>query len=342
MCMTGFPGVALRAVFFPSVVKPRMLLLGRYVPEGQLSVAFAWLILLAMSPLRCVPFYCRQAVWCISWTSWFSPVVVQRQVPVLVRTVLSVACGDSTGAVLGRVYCHVNRWITDPEVEQVCLRYSALSLVRQRIHAVRHSTRLFWKNFTREGFRRPFRSAEADPMVLLFSRPQRFPSCRSFSGVDATVVQSCRFMSPSWRSGSSHGPDCSSDLLLPQLLYTVIDAPVCRSSRFTSPSWRRADSMVQTVRRTIFFPSEHGGRRPCCTGRSGSFLRRGTEAVSMVQTVRLTMDIQQLLITVADVPVARSCSSRVHTWRRQSSSTVALVENSSNGAAHHRDDELMG
>ena len=40
MCMTGFPGVALRAVFFPSVVKPRMLLLGRYVPEGQLSVAF--------------------------------------------------------------------------------------------------------------------------------------------------------------------------------------------------------------------------------------------------------------------------------------------------------------
>ena len=47
----------------------------------------------------------------------FSPVVVQRQVPVLVRTVLSVARGDSTGAVLGRVYCHVNRWITDPEVD---------------------------------------------------------------------------------------------------------------------------------------------------------------------------------------------------------------------------------
>ena len=37
--MAGFPGVAPRAVFFPSVVKPRMLLLGRYVPEGQLSVA---------------------------------------------------------------------------------------------------------------------------------------------------------------------------------------------------------------------------------------------------------------------------------------------------------------
>ena len=47
----------------------------------------------------------------------FSPVVVQRQVPVLVRTVLSVARGDSTGAVLGRVYGHVNRWITDSEVD---------------------------------------------------------------------------------------------------------------------------------------------------------------------------------------------------------------------------------
>ena len=42
----------------------------------------------------------------------------------------------------------------------------------------------------------------------------------------------------------------------------------------------------------------------------------------MVQTVRLTMDNSQLLITVADVPVARSRSSRVHTWRRQSSSQI--------------------
>ena len=40
----------------------------------------------------------------------------------------------------------------------------------------------------------------------------------------------------------------------------------------------------------------------------------------MVQTVRLTMDIPQLLNTVADVPVVRSCSSRVQTWRRQLSS----------------------
>ena len=40
----------------------------------------------------------------------------------------------------------------------------------------------------------------------------------------------------------------------------------------------------------------------------------------MVQTVRLTMDIPQLLNTVADVPVVLSCSSRVQTWRRQLSS----------------------
>ena len=117
MCMTGFPGVAPRAVFFPSVVKPRMLLLGRYVPEGQLSVAFAWLVFagyvtfalcsLLLSARRVVHFLDKL----------FSPVVVQRQVPVLVRTVLSVARGDSTGAFLGRIYCHVNRWITDPEVD---------------------------------------------------------------------------------------------------------------------------------------------------------------------------------------------------------------------------------
>ena len=73
MCMAGFPGVAPRAVFFPSVVKPKMLLLGRYAPEGQCSVAFAWLVLLVMLPSRCVPFYCRQAVWCISWTSSSRP-----------------------------------------------------------------------------------------------------------------------------------------------------------------------------------------------------------------------------------------------------------------------------
>ena len=40
----------------------------------------------------------------------------------------------------------------------------------------------------------------------------------------------------------------------------------------------------------------------------------------MVQTVRRTIDIEQLLYTVIDVPVVRSHSSRVQTWRRQLSS----------------------
>ena len=61
----------------------------------------------------------------------------------------------------------------------------------------------------------------------------------------------------------------------------------------------------------------HGYRRPCCAGPAGSLPRRGAEAGSMVQTVRLNMDTPQLLNTVADVPVVRSCSSRVQTWRRQ-------------------------
>ena len=152
-------------------------------------------------------------------------------------------------------------------------------------------------------------------MVLLLSRPQRFPSCRSFSVVDATVVQVVQVHVPvvaQWqfpwsRTGrrTFYSHSCCTRLSMPgSLLHRGAEA----------------DSMVQTVRRTIFFPSEHGGRRPCCAGRSGSFPRRGTEAVSMVQTVRLTMDILQLLNTVAVVPVARSCSSRVQTWRRQLSS----------------------
>ena len=58
----------------------------------------------------------------------------------------------------------------------------------------------------------------------------------------------------------------------------------------------------------------------CCAGRAGSLPRRGAEASSIVHTVRLTMDIPQLLNTVADVPVVRSHSSRVQTWKRQLSS----------------------
>ena len=91
---------------------------------------------------------------------------------------------------------------------------------------------------------------------------------------------------------------------IPQLLHMVVDVPVYRSSRFTSPSRRRGKSMVQTV--------------------------------------RLTMDIPQLLNTVFVVPVVRSCSSRVQTWRRQSSSHGCSRCEFRRGAAHHRVDELMG
>ena len=47
----------------------------------------------------------------------------------------------------------------------------------------------------------------------------------------------------------------------------------------------------------------------------------------MVQTVRRTIDIPQLLNPVADVLVVRSymsCSSRVQTWRDSRAPTVAV------------------
>ena len=99
---------------------------------------------------------------------------------------------------------------------------------------------------------------------------------------------------------------------------TQPQAPVVQT---TPLSLRRVYPMVQTVCQTWDFPvASHDCRCPCCAGRTGSLFRGGAEASSMVQTVCLTVGIPQLLITVADVPVARSCSSRVHTWRRQSSS----------------------
>ena len=52
------------------------------------------------------PFYCRQAL----LDKLFSPVVVQRRVPDLVRTVCCVARGESTGAVLGQGYGHYDRF----------------------------------------------------------------------------------------------------------------------------------------------------------------------------------------------------------------------------------------
>ena len=67
---------------------------------------------------------------------------------------------------------------------------------------------------------------------------------------------------------------------------------------------QRQSLMVQTIRRTITFPSCCTRfSTPCCAGRAGSLPRRGAEAGSMVQTVRRTMDIPQLLHTILDVPV---------------------------------------
>ena len=99
--------------------------------------------------------------------------------------------------------------------------------------------------------------------------------------------------------------------------------------------------MVQTARRTIFFPSEHGGRRPCSTGRSGSFPRRGTEAAPMLQTVRLTHGHSTVAHHGGRCPCCAVLQFSSAHVEETVELTVALVENSSNGAAHHRDDELM-
>ena len=69
--------------------------------------------------------------------------------------------------------------------------YSALSLGREWIH-VGFSLRGVWKNFTRflrEGRRRPFRSAEADPPWSCFLTDHRdFPVAVRYQVVDALVV----------------------------------------------------------------------------------------------------------------------------------------------------------
>ena len=70
-----------------------------------------------------------------------------------------------------------------------------------------------------------------------------------------------------------------------QLIITVIFIPVLAAE---------ADSMVQTVRRT-FFPSEHGGRCPCCAGRACHTCccqRQVREA----QALQKTVEVPQLLL----------------------------------------------
>ena len=101
----------------------------------------------------------------------------------------------------------------------------------------------------------------------LFVEPWTLHSCCTRL-TTSLLCRSSRFISPSWRSGRSYGPDCSSD---------------------------HGHSTVAV----------HDGRCPCCAVRAGTLPRRGAVSVSMVQTVRLTMDIPQLPYTVIDVPVAQ-------------------------------------
>ena len=94
------------------------------------------------------------------------------------------------------------------------------------------------------------------------------------------------------------------------------------------------------------------GSTSLSTGRAGSLSRRGTEAGSIVQTVRFTMDIPELLYTVADDPVVLVV--RVHRCRRGEDSRAPMVALGEKlvmlrplrvwallGAAHHSSDELM-
>ena len=52
--------------------------------------------------------------------------------------------------------------------------------------------------------------------------------------------------------------------------------------------------MVQTVRRTFFFPSEHCGRCPCCAGRA-CHTRCCQRQVREAQTLQKTIEVPQLL-----------------------------------------------
>ena len=112
------------------------------------------------------------------------------------------------------------------------------------------------------------------PWSCFLADHRDFPVAVRFQVSMPLLCRSCRFMSPSWRSGSSHGPDCSSDLLLPQLLYAVADVPVVQVEQVHfSRRGAVAAPMVQTVRRTFCF-------RGCCTRLSMPLLCRSSRFTS--------------------------------------------------------------
>ena len=115
------------------------------------------------------------------------------------------------------------------------------------------------------------------PMIKLFSRPSFFSFCRT------------------------HGGPCPCVQVV-QISFVV----------------QRHVSMVQSVRWTIDIPQLlcNGCRRPCCAGRAGSLPRRCAEAVPMVQTVRLTMDILCCSTRWPMSLLSWSCRFTSSSWRR--------------------------
>ena len=157
------------------------------------------------------------------------------------------------------------------------------------------------------------------PWSSLFSRPQRFPCCCSSGG-----------RCPCY-DGRAVSPVAEKTAVIPQLqfitvvdiyfvaqrqfplvqttqltieIFTVVriwwvDVPVCR---FISRRGAEAESLVQTVRRTFFFPSEHGGRCPRCAGRA-CHTCCCQQQVREAQTLQKTIEFPQLLlIKFVDIP----------------------------------------
>ena len=176
------------------------LLLGRCVPEGQLSVACAMagiagyvtfaLCSLLLSAGRVVHFLDKL----------FSPVVVQRQVRVLVWTVYCSARGDSTGAVLGRGYGHYRCRGPDSanrlEVSQLQVIFKVVDF--------------------------PFCGAEANPHDYV-----RFPSCRTLGG-------SC----PCRDVAGAFGPDSAGHCLeVPQMQFCALGRRCVHAATSSQQSW---------------------------------------------------------------------------------------------------------
>ena len=136
-----------------------------------------------------------------------------------------------------------------------------------------------------------FRSCSSSQVVDYLFVPQRqlsmVPPCRKTIDF-AVAVHGYRRPCCSGRAGyfpvvaqwPFYGPDCSSDLFLPQLQYTMADVPVVQVVQVHFPSVRRV--------------AEHGGRCPCCASRAISLPCRDAEADSHVHACLATIEVSQL------------------------------------------------